>query len=390
MTDGRRACVEVGVLGSHRRARVDARGRVEPDGAGLVLDWWIGADDRWHLAGDDDAVRQTRLGAAPITETAMRVPGGDAVQRVYGSGGPGDLVAIEVENRSPAPFVVAFVLRGALGGLTVDGAAVRVGGRVALLLPRRPARVAVGTRNGDVRDIVCRGDASIELPAYVRGTREAAFLLPVAHRTTLRAALALARVPVTDVDLASAPTGAHAARGWTAQLERGMQVVLPDDARQREVDAARADLLLSAATREPGADVFIALEDWGLDAEAATAWHRLGWRQRRAAARRRTPGSEASAPALLRETRDRLVRERSDGTIELAPAFRAEWRGRPLEVHDAPIRAGTVSYAIRWHGPRPALFWELRALGAPPVVYAPALDPAWSSTETTGEALLGA
>jgi hypothetical protein len=56
-------------------------------------------------------------------------------------------------------------------------------------------------------------------------------------------------------------------------------------------------------------------------------------------------------------------------------------------VHDAPTRHGPLSYAVRWHGARPALLWE-----APPGVRlrAPGLDPTWSSETTRGDALLAA
>jgi hypothetical protein len=56
-------------------------------------------------------------------------------------------------------------------------------------------------------------------------------------------------------------------------------------------------------------------------------------------------------------------------------------------VHDAPTRRGPVSYAVRWHGTRPALLWD-----APDGVElrAPGLDPSWSSSVPRGEALLAA
>jgi hypothetical protein len=61
------------------------------------------------------------------------------------------------------------------------------------------------------------------------------------------------------------------------------------------------------------------------------------------------------------------------------------WRGQALEVRAAPVGAGTVSYAVRWHGDRPALLWD-----APPgtTVRIPGLDPDWESSAATGEALL--
>jgi len=51
---------------------------------------------------------------------------------------------------------------------------------------------------------------------------------------------------------------------------------------------------------------------------------------------------------------------------------------------------GSISFAVRWHGPRPALLWELApAANVGPVrLVAPGLDPSWSSVEPAGEALL--
>ena len=74
----------------------------------------------------------------------------------------------------------------------------------------------------------------------------------------------------------------------------------------------------------------------------------------------------------------------------LAPGFRPAWRGGPLAVYELPTRFGSLSYAVRWHGARPALLWELDARpdhGAV-TLRAPALDQSWSSDEPTGETLL--
>src|SRR5262245_31897626 len=59
----------LGTVGSAASAAIDAAGTLSP--AGWSLDWWIGAEDRWHLPASEPSVRQTLLGGSPITETAM-------------------------------------------------------------------------------------------------------------------------------------------------------------------------------------------------------------------------------------------------------------------------------------------------------------------------------
>ena len=66
------------------------------------------------------------------------------------------------------------------------------------------------------------------------------------------------------------------------------------------------------------------------------------------------------------------------------------WYGGKVELHDAPTAHGRISFAIRWHGTRPALLWELEPHeGDPPVtITVPGLDPTWSTIELRGDALL--
>jgi hypothetical protein len=87
--------------------------------------------------------------------------------------------------------------------------------------------------------------------------------------------------------------------------------------------------------------------------------------------------------------RNVLVRE-VEGGLALVSMLPDEWVGQPLEVHDAPTHHGRLSFAVRWHGERPAVLWELEPhAGVGQVTLtAPGLDAAWSSTELRGEALL--
>jgi hypothetical protein len=101
----------------------------------------------------------------------------------------------------------------------------------------------------------------------------------------------------------------------------------------------------------------------------------------------------AVAAALIVGVRNLLVSETAASAPELllAPHVPPEWFGQGWEVHDLPTGAGRLSYAVRWHGERPALLWELEPWdGAPPArLAAPALDPTWEAHDASGEALLG-
>jgi len=188
-------------------------------------------------------------------------------------------------------------------------------------------------------------------------------------------------IPGVRFDLGSATVADADAvvRSWDRVLDRGLRTELPEPL-QSAVDAARADLLLAP----PSAEAFVALEAWGFDREAIEMWARLGMRARRAARLSSARGS--CAGDLLVETRAALVREEGR-TIEILTGFRPTWLGEQLAAHDVPLRRGMCSFAVRWHGARPALLWEV-----PPgsTVRAPELDPAWSSEEPVGETLLAA
>jgi hypothetical protein len=94
---------------------------------------------------------------------------------------------------------------------------------------------------------------------------------------------------------------------------------------------------------------------------------------------------------VLSLVRAMVVRE-VPGGLALASLVPDTWLGRGWEVHDAPTAAGRLSYAVRWHGERPALLWELDPHPGSAAVRlsSPGLDPTWSSDQPRGEALLGA
>jgi hypothetical protein len=90
---------------------------------------------------------------------------------------------------------------------------------------------------------------------------------------------------------------------------------------------------------------------------------------------------------------DGVVRDRDDG-VELLAGWGPGWLGASVEVVDLPTRWGRVSFAVRWHGARPALLWEVSPWSdldaATPTLVAPMVDPAWSTRASSGDALLAA
>jgi hypothetical protein len=333
------ATIGVGTLAAGTTASVDGDGTVSFERA--RVGWRLRGAGDWIVPGRDAPARQSRPDPAPVVHTAVRLGRGDVVQRVYAVGdGDTSTVVVEVANETPEGIAAGFVVDAA-GEVTADDGGVRVDGARVLASTRRPGAIeADGTM----------------------------VVFPVPHRTRVRVALTNG----ADVDVAALPDTDAVVRAWDRILDRGMRTELPESL-QAAVDAARADVLLAP----PSAVAFAALEDWGFDDEAVRMWARLGIRDRRRAKRDRGDG-------VLATTRAALLRE-SRTDIEIVPGFRTAWLGQSVAVHDAPVRGGICSFAIRWHGARPALLWEVPKGRT---VRVPALDAAWSSDEPAGETLL--
>src|SRR5581483_7444689 len=138
-----------------------------------------------------------------------------------------------------------------------------------------------------------------------------------------------------------------------------------------------------------------------LEAGDPKAWRRLRWMLDAASATFSWPEAlhprlgggclgdghhGGAAAAFLGFVRQTLVRETPDGSVALLTIFPPEWTGQPLEVHEAPTHSGRISYALRWHGDRPALLWQCERPGV--TLRVPGLDRSFSTAEQSGEALL--
>lgn len=308
----------VGTVASTSKGIVDPRGLLTPWYDGWSLDWWIGAEDGWHFPSRETAVRQSAVQDTPVVETVMRVPGGEAVQRVYAVPGEQPWAVVEISNRSRVPFAVAFAVRpynaeglAVVERITLRDRCVSVDGRPALFLPRAPS-AAVGStfHEGDCAGLVAAGRAEGDVLRDLRcdaGLAQAAFVFPLAHSATLRVAVPLGsdrrtrhrRVGRRSARTAPLPEPLPASeaviRGWQAHTgRRGMQLVLPPGRLTSAVAANRNYLLLfhEGADVVPGpftyhrfwfrdaAYLLAALDRYGFHAEAAEVIRRFPSRQR--------------------------------------------------------------------------------------------------------------
>ena len=270
----------------------------------------------------------------------------------------------------------------------------------------------------------------IELPA-------GSIVLPVGHRSSIR--VAVPHEPAR-IDTWALPTLAPAmavVRGWLTVVHRASRVVLPDAGLADALTSARCDLLLqgpvgsgdpvgflldvaelvrlgddadawmpeivepiAAIGRSTGSEVDAALEACERLAAAAGDDRALGdiaeLRARRV--RDGRVAGEAGGPASFSDVRRgasvgrfvaQIERRIADGGRLLSAGIPRRWLGANFEVHRIPTGTrSTVSFAVRWHGERPAVLWEQH--GEPQHLSAPGVDPGWSTDEASGEALWAA
>jgi hypothetical protein len=319
----------VGNLDSPREAFVDSRGLVSL-GEGWALDWWVGADDRWHVPAREVAVRQHLVDDTPVVETAMRVPSGDVVQRVFAVRTGEELVVVEWENQSPVPVALAIAVRpydhsgtGAIGRLAVAGdTAVEADGRVVLLLPKPPNRAAA-SGDADVSEVVLAGTADVDLGSVTSadGGANAAYVFPLAHRTTLRVAIPMG--PTELRRLPAVPSVEQVVNGWKVHGDRGVRFVLPDDRLVSTVDAVRRTLLFRWDGPAVPVSVARAMDVYGYAPEAAELL----------ASDPEGAGIAALAGHWRRHRDDALARAVVEDVAVLADALP---KGSPL-LHDAAL-----------------------------------------------------
>ena len=463
-------------------AEVDRAGTVAPAGAPWCLGWAVGAEDRWHVAADEAAVRSGLIDDMPVTATAMQVPGGDIVLRAAaGRAAGGRVVVLEFTNDTPVPVSLAVGVTGSVNAAAVNGSRLLADGRVAADLGRSPGGTAA-VDDGEVWAAVQAqpppGDCEARSGA---GRAAVAAVVPLAPRVPLRVI-----VPVEGESVGSTGSPAEIAAGWQAVVERAASVELPDELVARSWRRGIAASILAAGSSRPwaAARAAVVLDRVGLPDDADRARRALvreaGFAPlppplaaaalRALASRRLRTGQvsglaemagplaaaagdhldpltleqvaavlETEAPAAARDARgllaetasaassagarasgdglaaavrdsvafggdgltgalallDLLVIEASDQLVML-PAPPEAWNRASVDVRSLVTRHGVLSFSVRWHGPRPALLWEV----APPgghgsgggldgVAIRCGFDSSWSAPGSAGDALLG-
>ena len=401
----------VGVRGAAWSAGVSAWGDLFVEDQER-LRWFIAADDRWYRPSRETTVRQREVSGVPVIETRIKVPGGDAVQRVYGVANFGGAIVVEIYNDSSLPFAVAFD-RGDISTM------------------REPSPTGV---------------QGIDLPA-------GSVVFPVGHHATMRAAILVGAGFDTDnrrltpQEIESLPSFEQVERGWLGALQISSRVDVPNLSWSSVLTSERCKVLLSnSAELAESSDISLVVDllvdraervrlgdkpaQW-VD-EVAVATERIlkqcaktqsvQWFEERAllgagmvlnragesrglqdfvsvwsrlAEAGRISDLALASPEIAGTVRQiawiesQLVAQRRDGVIEICPCgIDKSWLGVNFECHKLLASPEhLISYAVRWHGEKPALLWEIDG----PVgtkVAASAIDRTFSSTEMRGETLL--
>ena len=202
--------------------------------------------------------------------------------------------------------------------------------------------------------------------------------------TTALVVEALAHHAWVTADTIFAETFAPAAAGAVEAIIRTV----------RKDESLRSLLACAGSLRA----LFITANDPRAAAQAKTMWERFGspW-PLPAAALPPLPASSSGGSfvpddplrlaAAIRAAVDDLAGVGPDGVVDLFAGFAPSWRGSSFEVRNVAVPGGRLSAAVRWHGQRAALLWEVD--GPHDVtITCRSIDPGGSAEGRRGDALL--
>ena len=227
-------------------AAVDHAGTVAPLDAGWQVGWAVGGADRWRVAAEEAAVRTGLVDGMPVVATAMRVPGGDVIQRAAAiSDAAGRGVVLEFVNETPTPVSLALAVSGSINAAQVRGSRVVADGTLAVELDRTPGG-AVAVDTGQAWEAVRSGPPAGDCAARSRsGQAAAAVLVPLATGVPLRVTVPAVGGPVAVQE------PEKVAAGWLAVVSRAASLTLPDELTEQAWRRGIAASVLAAGGREP-------------------------------------------------------------------------------------------------------------------------------------------
>jgi hypothetical protein len=336
---------------------------------------------------------------APEPDWAEAVTWADRMLRLAAPDAVGELLD---RDRPVPPGPSAAVRAAAIAEAVARSGAVEVADVVAGALAdqlRRGGEVRLGDRSDG--GVALLWSAAAVLSGRSRADRAEELLVPVAAVLARLDRAARTGRPVEDPDGA-----ARAARLLVPGLLAVGQPEVAEDAlrvadRLAVVGAGAGGAAGPATTLEEALAVRRAVRS---RLPGATAAVRALWEGRSVAGRSDVVDDEGRAAgasgfdvaelaARLLALVDAFVADGPRGP-ELLPVWSPSWAGAAVEVHGVRTAWGTVGAALRWHGERPALLWEvdpaagLDPATSAPLVRCPGPDPDWEAAGWSGEALL--
>lgn len=414
-----------GVLGRTWRGTVTPWGDIRPWDGSAPLEWAIAADDRWHFPEGEVSTRQVAISGTPVIETRVRIPGGDAVQRTWSASlrnGTSALL-VEFENDSPMPIAVSLsrsdivtprafhqIEDSQLNWPSAD----RGIARPPVLIPlghRSRARVALVQDGhlveGELSEFpdwesVVRGWVEITDGASRLETADTVDGVPIADLIRSRRCEIALAPPEPSLDSPSTVTRwlcahrelvrMHLVDVDVPEVVSGLEVLVKHVRRQPDrmtFDGLRCGPFLLAGTDERAAEDLARALGRALRTESegdtSDGVALLNRGPRLSAADVDDWGDPRLDAIAILESQFAEWSARNEVTL-LPPGFDSTRLGVDVECHR--LIAGSdrrLSFAIRWHGERPAVIWEVE--GPPGLVLRSGADRQWSSHEGAGEAL---
>jgi len=312
-------------------AVVDRFGRIGATDGSWWVEWGVGTADRWRLAHDEVAVRQSRVANAPVYETWLRVPTGDVVQRIASANdGLGRVLVVEFENLSAD--AVALAVSGRVAGastVAADADSVSIDG-IEWIRGERPAGGIVAV-DGDPWPLVSNEpDAGRE---EVTGAHAAgALVIALPHRQTVQV-----QVLIDGEFPSRAVTPDEISAGWRTITAESLAIEVPDSDLGEAWDRILPDVIVQAGSNDPraAAEASTTLDVAGLHGEADRARATVV----AAAESGGLKGGDAVAALRSLASRDLLAGSES-GLAELAgPLAAAAGRSLDPETLDQVARA---------------------------------------------------